>query len=186
MTFQTDTTTQGPVGVRGSLWALAFHLVVLVPIGFLASMSQEVPALLSNWDRVPTTVAVIWTMNVIGALGVTIFSVYCGVAIENMRSNAIVLTKAFLFTAVLLSGLSALFLIASIDMIDGSRHARSAVRREAAIEAIPRILFYIYIRLFSHIETSTGYFRQEMTGVFEGMSTTTRLTRRCVVQPPRE
>ena len=152
MAFQTETKTQGPVGVRGWLWALALFLVILFPISFLVSMTQEVPALLSSWDRVPTTVAVMWTMNVIGALGVTMFSIYCGVAIKNMRSNAIVLTKAFILTAVFLSGLSGLFLIASVDMVDGSSYARSAARQEAAIAAIPRILFYMCI--YAYLVTS--------------------------------
>ena len=146
------TKTQGLVGVHGWLMVLVIYLGLLNPIIYVLAVSQEALKLSSSWNSMPTTFAVPATVNLLVGLGLTLFGMYSGIAIKNVRQKAIQQTKAFLFASIVWTILFGIFVVAYGDATIAPSHVRNAIRQEIAIRMVLWIAFYLTI--YAYLVTS--------------------------------
>ena len=147
------TKTQGIVGVHGWLMVLVIYLGLLNPIIYVVAVTQEALKLSSSWSGMPTTFAVAATVNLFVGFGLTIFGMYSGIAIKNVRQKAIQQTKAFLVASIIWTVLFGIFLIAYGDATIALSHVRNAIRQEIAIRVVLWTAFYLAI--YAYLVTSS-------------------------------
>ena len=136
--------------VSSRLWVLYLYLVVIFPLGTLVKLVPEIYQLLPIVGRIPIMLAVASIADVFIAVALAIFSVYCGVAIKNIRSNAVRLTKAFLLIALAWSLVSVFFLVMYFS--DAPYEMRRPIEQVVTNLAIPWVIFLL--ALYGYMITS--------------------------------
>ena len=131
---------------------LAFYLVLINPISFVANASQSIFLLMSDWRETPTPFVAGIIVEILGGLGIVIFGMYCGVAIRKLRKKAILQTKAFVILSICWLLLSGLSLLVIVDFVGAPTDIRSEIRQYAAIRILPWIVFFLAV--YAYLATS--------------------------------